>query len=341
MKMISNDLRSSCRAMLLGAYQEGGGTPTEKKWEYPAEWLPLPEVGVNEVAALLFVRAGNVLSVDIEGDAPDSVDWGDPNGEEAEYIYRHRYSYERGTPVTDNISMFVLKAHYSKGGGFKDLYLSNTSYGFFAAVAVDGSAIKTGSGCILYNQISYLQYIKITGDIANFENRQNFIYNFTALKRVDFENPPTMLPNTTFTNCYCLRGVDMPDLSRVTSIGDSCLQNCWALTDINLPLAVSVGNGFLMTCSSLKKINMPVLQSAGSNLLNSCYGIVSIELPMLETIGSSAFNSCYSLETVDMEALTAITNNSIGSRCYSLRKVNMPNIDITQSNIFPHSYMIK
>lgn len=341
MKMISNDLRSSCRALLLEAYMSGGATPTEEKWQYPAEWLPLPEVGVNEVAALLFVRAGNSLSVDIEGDAPDSVDWGDPNGEEAEYIYRHRYSYERGTPVTDNISMFVLKAHYSQGGGFEDLYINNTSYGLFAAVAVDGSAIKTGKGCILYNQTLYLQYIKITGDIANFENRQNFIFNLLALKRVDFENPPTVLPNDTFNGCHCLRSVDMPDLSRVTNIGDRCFQNCWSITDVDLPLAVSAGDGCFMSCYSLKTVNMPMLKSAGGGFLYTCADIVSIELPMLETIGSSAFNNCYSLETVDMEALTAITNNNIGSQCYSLRKVNMPNIDITQSNIFPDSLMVK
>ena len=319
----------------------GGDTPTVEKWTYPAEWLPLPEVGVNEVAALVFVRAGGNVSVDVEGDDPESVDWGDPNGEEAEVIYRHRYSYERGTPVTDNISMFVLKAHYSQGGGFRDLYLSNTAYGFFAAVAVDGSAIKTGSRCILYNQTSYLQYIKITGDIANFENRHNFIYNLSTLKRVDFENPPTKLPNSTFTNCYCLRGVDMPDLSRVTSIGNACFQNCWSITDVDLPLAVSAGNACFMACYSLKTVNMPMLKSAGDSFLRGCSGIVSIELPMLESIGSAALDYCYSLETVDMEALTAITNNNIGSQCYSLRKVNMPNIDLSQSNIFPSSLMVK
>ena len=84
-----------------------------------------------------------------------------------------------------------------------------------------------------------------------------------------------------------------------------------------------------------------MLKSAGVSFLQYCPGIISIELPMLETIGSAAFNSCYSLETVDMEALTAITNNNIGSQCYSLRKVNMPNIDLSQSNIFPQSYLIK
>ena len=76
-------------------------------------------------------------------------------------------------------------------------------------------------------------------------------------------------------------------------------------------------------------------------MLQYCNSIVSIELPSLESIGSAAFNSCYSLETVDMEALTSITNNNIGSQCYSLRKVNMPNIDLSQSNIFPSSLMVK
>ena len=57
--------------------------PTEEKWQYPNDWLPLPDVSENEVAALVFVRAGGNVSVDVEGDDPESVDWGDPNGEEA------------------------------------------------------------------------------------------------------------------------------------------------------------------------------------------------------------------------------------------------------------------
>ena len=58
MKMISNDLRSSCRSLLLGAYQDSGGgdTPTEEKWEYPSNWLPLPDVEANEAAFLIFVK---------------------------------------------------------------------------------------------------------------------------------------------------------------------------------------------------------------------------------------------------------------------------------------------
>ena len=144
MKMISNDLRSSCRAMLLGAYQ-GGDTPSEEKWQYPSDGLPLPDVAENEVSALIFVRSGGEAVVSIEGDEPEYVDWGDPNGTEEADINLHRYSYERGTPFTDNTSMFVLKAHYPQGGCFKT-FETRDSYCVMAACAVNGSAIKEGGG---------------------------------------------------------------------------------------------------------------------------------------------------------------------------------------------------
>lgn len=341
MKMISNDLRSSCRAMLLGAYQGGGDTPSEEKWQYPSDWLPLPDVAENEVAALIFVRSGGEAVVSIEGDEPEYVDWGDPGGTEETYINLHRYSYERGTPFTDNTSMFVLKVHYPQDGGFKTFNLQN-SYCFMAACAVNGSAIKIGgSASLLGSQTNYLQYIRITGDMTNFENSPGFIYDYNALKRVDFENSPTVLPNATLCSCYSLRSVNLPDLSRVTAIGNSCFNDLWAVTRIDLPMLQSAGYSCFKSNYSLKTINLPNVQSIGGAFLMNCTAITEVHLPALQTIGSSALNYCYGLESVEMEALTAVTGNSIGSGCGSLRKINMPNIDITQSGIFPDSYMIK
>lgn len=360
MKMISNDLRSSCRSLLLGAYQSGGDTPSEKKWEYPSDWLPLPEVGENEVAALIFVMAGaSSASAGFSSEAPESVDWGDPNGENLDYTQYHYYSYDRGTTYNSKASMFVLKAHYAEGGKFTSFYTRGC---FIAAFAINGSAIDvTTVSRIVDNFRNYLQYIRITGNMTNFEERNYFIDDMEGLKRVDFENSPTKLSNYIFSHCNNLTSINLPDLSAVTSVGDYCFYDSDALGEIKLPALQTAGEGFCEACSGLEKLYMPLLKSVDAYFCVYCYKLVTVELPMLETLGESGFNrcyglknvtfpllksidtsfldDCYGLETADLRALTDAA--SVGSNCYSLREVNMPNIDITQSGIFPQSYMIK
>ena len=338
MKMISNDLRSSCRAMLLGAYQEGGDTPSEEKWTYPADWLPLPEIGENEVAALIFVRSDIIARVGFYNITPDSVDWGDPNSSEGTAA-SHTYEFERGVPFSDNTSMFVMKAHFQPGT-FSGIDPGN---GFITACAVDGSAIDPtiASISVVNNQRSYLQYLKITGDMTNFGERQNFIYAMGSLKRVDFENSPTKLASHTFQSCTCLNGINMPDLSAVESAADYCFYDCSLLDEINMPALRTVGNYFGSSCYTLKKISLPSLETAGNYTLDYCYALLSLNLPALQSIGQDGLYNCYVLESADLSSLTTITNNKIGGFCYSLRRLNMPNIDITQSGIFPQSYMIK
>ena len=339
----------------------GGDTPSEKKGEYPSDWLPLPEVGENEVAALIFVMAGaSSASAGFSGEAPESVDWGDPNGDNLDYTQSHSYSYDRGTPYNDKASMFVIKAHYAQEGKFT----SWSAYGgcFIMAFAVNGSVIDTNSvSHVASNNTDYLQYIRITGNMANFEERSMFIDRLRGLKRVDFENSPTKLSNYTFSRCNGLTSVNLPDLSAVTSVGDCCFYDCDAISEINLPALQTAGDGFCEQCCGLDKLHMPLLASVNGYFCVYCYKLGCIDLPMLETIGNSGFNhcyalkkvvlpllksigtsfleSCYGLETADLRALTDVT--SMGSYCYSLREVNMPNIDITQSGIFPQSYMIK
>lgn len=364
MKMISNDLRSSCRSLLLGAYQSGGDTPKDEKWEYPSDWLPLPEIGENEVAALFFAPAGVGDNATVKfncSNYPDSVDWGDPGGDNTDNT-QHIYAFERGTPYNDKVSMFVLKAHFPQNGDFGYFM---TGAGFIAACAVNGSAIAPGTNAIVENSPkSWLQYIKITGDMTNFENRAAFIEDMPSLRRVDFENSPTNLADYMFNRCYNLTPANMPDLSAVKSVGWNCFKDCVSLSEIKLPALTTAGRNFCEKCYGLKNAYLPALETiedygfancqslcdadfpqlttAGNGFLSSNnYSLKKLSLPKLQTVGDSSFYSCYALETADLRSLTTVVNNKMGHYCYSLRELNMPNIDKTQSGIFPHSYLIK
>ena len=342
----------------------GGDTPKDEKWEYPSDWLPLPEVGENEVAALFFAPAdvGDNAAVRFNcSNYPDSVDWGDPNGDNTNNI-RHVYAFERGTPYSDKVSMFVLKAHFPQNVNFGYFM---TGAGYMAACAVNGSAIDPSvrESSIHDSPNKCLQYIKITGDMTNFDKR-NFISSFPSLRRVDFEKSPTHLTNSMFYRCYNLTPANMPDLSAVKSVGDNCFQDCSSLSEIKLPALTTAGEWFCSGCYGLKNAYLPALETIGNYGFSYCqslcdadfpqlttagddflgnnnYSLKNLSLPKLQTVGDSSFYGCYALETADLRSLTTVTNNKIGYDCYSLRELNMPNIDKTQSGIFPHSYLIK
>ena len=347
-----------------GKNSGGGDTPKDEKWEYPSDWLPLPEIGENEVAALFFAPADAGDNAVVKFNCrnyPDSVDWGDPSGGNTDNT-QHIYAFERGTPYNDKVSMFVLKAHFPQNGDFSYFM---TGAGFIVACAVNGSSIDPDptNTQILANK-SWLQYIKITGDMTNFENRAVFIADMPSLRRVDFENSPTKLPNSEFRQCYNLTPANMPDLSAVKSVGQYCFRGCTSLGEIKLPALQTADVYFCLECYGLKNAYLPALETIGDYGFANCrslcdadfpqlttagnaflagnnYSLKNLSLPKLQTVGDSSFYSCYALETADLRSLTTVTNNQIGYYCYSLRELNMPNIDKTQSGIFPHSYLIK
>lgn len=93
MKIMSNDLRSSCRALLLQSYNNGGGEgkEIEVEWKYPDDWPPLPKAGEKECILLIRLPSNRkkiaiALSTfyydEYLPELPDyhvDIDWGDGN----------------------------------------------------------------------------------------------------------------------------------------------------------------------------------------------------------------------------------------------------------------------
>lgn len=370
MKMISNDLRSSCRALLLGAYQEGGDTPTKEKWQYPSDWLPLPEVGENEAAFLIVIsEEGGRIVVHTNGNYCERIEWGDgsvyPDNSSVAGI--HYYVFGNGTPLTDKLEMYILKLRCPVGTKFQYLECDGELYVF--ACCADGGFLDTDDRAGITDcSKGGLQYVKIRGDSAPLaEKYQMWIFANTkdraTIKRIDIDQPITKLPDNSFRDTYSLTSANLPDLSQVTQIGDSCFQSCYSLREISIPNAETIGDYCFQNCHSLRKFSMPSVSSVGNYVLRSCYSLQEISMPNAETIGdefaynpmsldnvylpnlqsigSNAFYACPNLTSADLSSLTTISNDAIGRYCSYLYKLDMPNIDISQSGIFPESNMIK
>ena len=113
----------------------------------------------------------------------------------------------------------------------------------------------------------------------------------------------TSIGGNAFQNCYSLTQINIPD--GVISIGNGAFQYCYSLTQINIPDGVtSIGANAFSSCSSLTQINIPDgVTSIGNNAFYSCYSLTQINIPDgVRSIGNDTFRNCYSLCDVLLES---------------------------------------
>lgn len=309
--------------------------PTDEKWKYPSNWLSLPNIGDGEVAALIFVpKSENVITIMFSNDA-ESVDWGDPDDpddQNKQSTHIHGYTYDRGTPYSEEFSMFVLKAKFSNGT-FRDI---STGFGYIAAFAINDSAMDstTTSGQIVYgNNRKYLKYIKFTGNMTNFEKRSQSIFDYPSLKRVDFEKSPTKLPEYAFGNCNSLTSINLPDLSAVENASNRCFTYCRALDKITLPLLKTAGDFFCSWCQALHEVNLPNLETIGDAAFKTSLSINTLSLPVLSSAGDEFMYGCYGIKTVNLPVLTTFGSYAFYYN-YSLKNINIPSIETVGNYLF-------
>ena len=316
---------------------------TDGKWTYPSNWLPLSKVRDNEISALVFVQAGYLAKIYVYGNtAPDYTDWGDPDGDTSTPSY-HEFYYDRGVKYNDRVSMFKIKIHYSESGSFKNLKCEAC---FITACAISDSVIDptlNSSSSFLNNRYTYddsLQYLKITGNLTNFENRNRFLCSLYSLQCLEFDKSPTKLPDYTFYNCYALKSVNIPDLSLVESVGNSCFYNCYSLDKLNLPKLNTAGTYFCSYNYSMSKINLPLLQNVGDNSFNHLYSLKTVNLESLEILHNNAFHSAFSLETIELPALIN-TGDYFCRSCYKLNNMNLPLLEVAGNYFFADCSSLK
>ena len=146
--------------------------------------------------------------------------------------------------------------------------------------------------------------------------------------------------DSAFNNCYSLTNINIPE--GVTSIEDYAFNNCYSLTNINIPEGVtSIGGYAFNGCSSLTNINIPEgVTSIGGNAFRYCRSLTSISLPEgMTSIGDSAFNNCYSLTSINIpERVSSIGNNAFNS-CYSLTDIIIKGTpSLANTNAFSNIY---
>ena len=132
----------------------------------------------------------------------------------------------------------------------------------------------------------------------------------------------TSIESNAFNNCYSLTQINIPD--SVTSIGVSAFDSCYSLTQINIPDGVtSIRDYVFKGCYSLTRINIPDgVTSIGGHVFDSCYSLTRINIPdSVTSIGGYAFCYCYSLTQINIpDSVTSIGDNAF-NRCICLNDI--------------------
>ena len=119
-------------------------------------------------------------------------------------------------------------------------------------------------------------------EIVSFDNLTTE-FNYT-LKRgnygfsVTIPSGVTSLGNSCFENCRGLTSVTIP--SSVTNLGGKCFYSCTGLTSVTIPSSVtSLGDGCFFNCTGLTSVTIPSsVTNLGSDCFRNCYELVDYQL---------------------------------------------------------------
>ena len=173
-------------------------------------------------------------------------------------------------------------------------------------------------------------------DLSECESLGNNLFcNMPYLEELDLGNV-TSIGNYNFQNCYNLKKINAPHLTTI-GLSNFCVTN---ISEVYFPVLNSIGTSSFNKNYKLTTVNLPSLKTLG-DCFNDNYNLTTVDLPLLETSGNS-FTCCYNLRSINLQSLTTLSSSDgIGHSCYSLKNIIAPNIDLSLTNIFRNSYMIK
>lgn len=330
----------------------GGDTPTEKKWEYPSNWLKLPNVRTKQAAYLIVLDKNdgytsvrlNYSGTVAEGESEFTyIDWGDGNvypdyiDPKTNYYNVHLYTFGNGTPLSATKEMYILKCTCNDDISIFSIELGSSNVHVYAcnvhitALSVNCTVGVTQSGS---NSRSHLQYLKITGnpsalfDIPYMWFCLNAL-DTTTIKRIDTEPLSGKLPDFAFYRLANISSVNLPDLSEVTELGNDCFKQCYSLKKLALPKVSTIGNNCFYNIE-LKELSLPELTSIGDKCFYQVYGAEKISLPKLQSAGKYSFQNSH-FKGIDLPNLQTIGAYGFNG-CNYLENLNLESLTSIENN---------
>ncbi len=153
-------------------------------------------------------------------------------------------------------------------------------------------------------------------------------------------------PNLKYVEDYGLCGVKVNtiDFPKLEHAGNAAFAGNYNLNLANIPLLNTLSFASFEECRTLRKVSAPSLTTIGSQVFSLCYWLTVIEFPNLTEIicdfshaTYAPFEQCINLAEIDFPNLIKI-NTRFGcfKNCYSLKKVNMKNVNSISGSTFSY-----
>ncbi|MCH5192993.1 MAG: leucine-rich repeat protein [Oscillospiraceae bacterium] len=284
----------------------GGGGDDDDDWTPPEWWLKVPDPGAYEMCFLIEMQDctnswRNTLTFRVcepsepneYGWGPLTINWGDGTGDTWK-------GYEAGDPwrmpshtYTSN-GQFIVRIFATNRSCFLQEILPNGTYYSLVLIA------KLGSECVVnvedeykdrraFNGQYHLNYVKLSG--KNGLSVEGLFAGCRALKKIDIDIPPKIIPKSVFSGCYNLKKFDF---SKVEEIKEYSLENS-GIIKLDLPKCTSIGNGAMFNCTRLREVNAPMCTTVGSQAFSQNYGLDRAYFSAGCKFGSDCFYDCSSL----------------------------------------------
>ena len=316
---------------------------TDDKWEYPSNWLKLPEPAENQVI-LLADNKGNRQNIypsvklsyigrfSIVCTQSVHIDWGDGSSSDIgvkDGAVSHSYTAGSGH-VADNSEQWIITVTFDANATDGTDYISSFCYSevydmYFVAIKSShvGYVLNPNQGSISLSK-TYVEYFKVCkGD--------NFKLTAKYLKKLEFPRTVTKLPDRGLSGCISLIDVD---LSNITEIGEYAFNGCSQLNPSGkMPKLTKAGKGAFYN-SGITGINFPCLSETGTYTFYQCYKLEDIVIPeTLKTISELDFYNCYNLKTINLSNVESIKQSAFSS-CYNIKKVESDKVTAIGDNVF-------
>lgn len=279
----TNDLKSSCRAMLISAKQSKSGgsggeikipdVPDPPSWIYPSDWIAQPvSADAHHITGVICIKKGSAnrsVSVSLWAKSGETslgfMTWGDQNWE----------SIEKTSSSSSSGTWGTLTHTYSEGSGHP-IYINNEAYEQwkfeislynFGDYSDDNPVYFAG----FYEQTAYIerpsiQWLSIGDNIKLHLNGAGYFSNVNR-------------------DQYRLFGREF--LLKYAEIGDGCtlLTRTFepvqglksSLVEVNLKGSISIPSYCFSACSSLKKITgSEFISNISSYALDSCSSLTKL-----------------------------------------------------------------
>ena len=158
----------------------------------------------------------------------------------------------------------------------------------------------------------------------------------SSLKKVEFEEGRTKIPEWLFAGCVGLEEIIIPNT--VTSIERGAFRGCTSLVEVVIPDSVTnIGGNAFYGCTSLVEVVIPdSVTNIGERAFYNCSSLTEINLPnSVTSMGTAIFHSCTSLTKVHLpEGRVNILSQSFYN-CKNLQEINIPDsVEAIRSQAF-------